>query len=310
MQIRKRHIPLFMSVNNDTLPYLAVTLKSLSEHLNDETVVNVRILTSGLATYNQRKLRHIKIDNVDITIVDVNSRLEDYRADFEERLGSFYGEECFYPFFIAEMYPRLARAIYLECGTLVRDDIEKIYQSELGDNFIGGMRSEDELDAKFNLYREMWVGVDPNGYIDSSVMIMNLSLLRRHRIVNRFVRLLTGYNFDTVSAASDYINFLCKGRTVVLNEEWRTSDGSNGIAFFAPYRRPWHYVGTRYADEFWDTARRTPFYDDVRSAYFAFNEEEKEREEKVLQKVFIHADELAKSSGGFYQVLGDNYLVE
>lgn len=310
MQIRKKHIPIFTSVTNDTMEYLAVTVKSISENLVGDSVVDLRVLTSGLATYNQRKLRHIKFHNIEVSVIDVNSKVEDYRADFEERLGYFYKEESFYPFFIADMFPRLARCMYIECGTLVRDDVEKIYHTEIGDDLIGGVKICDELEESLAPYREKWVGVDRERYIATSLMIINLSIFRKYRIAARFIRLLTGYNFDTVSCASDYMNFLCKGRVRVLNEEWKIGDGGNdSVVIFPPYRLPWYHVDTEYADEFWETSRRTPFYDDVREAYFNFNEVKKEEERVNIERMLTHADKLSKSDGGFYNVLGDNYLL-
>ena len=311
--MRKKHIPLFTSVTNDNIAHLAVTLKSVSEHLSDECTADVRIMVSDLAAYNQKKLRHMQLENVGITIVDLSSRVEDYRQDLEERLGLFHGEESFYPFFIADMCPRLARAIYIECGTVIRDDIEKLYSAELGEDIIGGVTGADEFGERLSDYRERWVGVDSTEYIDCSVLLINLSLFRKYRILNRFFRLLLGYNFDSVSAASDYMNFLCKGRVRSLNEDWRIEgreDRADGVAVFAPYRRPWQHVNMPYADEFWDTARRTPFYYDVREAYFCFGENEKQLEAVYLEQMLAHAELLADSAGGFYDVLGDNYLIE
>lgn len=310
MKTRKRHIPIFTSVTNDNLPHLIVTLKSISEYLDEECIIDARVLTAGLAAYNQRKLRHVKLFNVEITIVDINSRVEDCRADLEERLGSFYGEESFYPFFIADMYPRLARAMYVSCGTLVREDIEKLYHADIGGDLIGGMRRTDGFEDQLELYRRTWVGIDEERYVDTSVLLMNLSLFRKYRIESRFTRLLMGYNFDTVSAANDYMNFLCKRHVSILNDEWRREDGTDGIVSFAPYRLPWHYVSIPYADEFWDVARTTPLYDDVRSCYCDFNDEEKDRATKALDAMIAHAQRLAAEDGGFSKVLGDNYLIE
>lgn len=312
LKMRKRHIPIFMSVTNDTLEYLAVTVRSINDNLTEDCVADLRVLTSDLASYNRRKLRHMKFDNVEISIVDVNAIVEDYRADFEERLGYFHREDSFYPFFIADMYPRLAKAMYVECGTLFRDDVEKIYHTELGEDVVGGIRFCDEINERLRPYRERWVGVDGDKYIESSIMIINLSLFRKYRIGNRFARLLMGYNFDTVSAASDYMNFLCKGRVCVLNDTWKIKDDveeNDAVAIFTPYRRPWYHVEMRYADEFWDVSRKTPFYNDVRDAYLAFGDDSKDEEAKEFEKMLAHADELSKSQGGFHNVLGDNYLL-
>ena len=312
MKTRRKHVPLFISVTNESVPYLAVTLKSVSENLKSECIVDVRVLTSCLAQYNQRKIRHIDLEGIDICIVDINSRVEDYRADFEERLGGFYGEESFYPFFIADMYPRIAKAIYVECGTLIRDDIGRLYDTELGDDIIGGVVKNDEIEGRLSAYRDSWVGVESDKYVDTSVLLMNLTLLRKYRIEDRFIRLLTGYNFDTVSAAGDYMNFLCKGRVSYLDSLWKASDkdaNSDKVVAFAPYRLPWRYVNIAYADEFWDTARRTPFYKDVRDDYINFNEEEKMKARELLERLISHAQRLVNADGGFRRVLGDNYLL-
>lgn len=311
--MRKRHIAIFTSVTNDNIAHLAVTLKSVSEHLSEGSVADVRVMSADLAAYNQRKLRHLGLDNVEITIVDLNSRIKDYRGDLEERLGSFFGEDSFYPFFVADMYPRLGRALYVECGTVVRDSVERLYDIELGDGIIGGVVRDDDITDRFSAYRKRWVGVDSDEYIDCSVLLMNLTLFRKYRIEQRFIRLLLGYNFDSISAASDYMNFLCRGRTKALNSDWQIkgrSEMADGIAAFTPYGRPWQHVNTPYADEFWETARRTPFYCDVRDAYFDFSENERARQAEHVKSMLLRADALADSRGGFYEILGDNYLLE
>lgn len=302
--MRKRHIPVFTSVTNDTLPYLAVTLKSISDFTNGECIADVRILTSGLAAYNQRKLRHLSLEGVELSIVDINRRIEDYRADLEERLGYFGREASFYPFFIAASYPKIARAFYIECGSIVRRDIEELYRADMGGALISGLgRVGTDADAVMTDYVTRWVGVDTDGYVSTSAMLINLTLFRKYRIENRFIRLITGYNFDSVSAADDYMNFLCKGRTKIL-DCW-----TDGVVTFKAHERPWRHVNLTYADEFWDLARKTPFYDEVRNGYFDFNETEKEREIAELEKLLAHAKQLSVSDGGFYGVLGDNYLI-
>lgn len=310
MSIRKKHIAFFTSVTNESLPYLSVTLQSLSNNRKGECVIDVRVMTSGLAAYNCRKIRHMSFDGINISIVDMNPRVEDYRADMEERLGGFYGEESFYPFFIAGMYPRLAKAIYVECGSIIRKDIEKLFDTDLGDDIIGGFVKRDEVDKSLADYRESWVGVDSGKYVDPSAMLMNLNLFRKYRIEDRFLRLLTGYNFDTVSAAADYINFLCKGKARIFNGVWSTDgEDSDMVVSFAPYSPPWRCVGVKYADEFWDIARRTPFYEDVRDSYIDFDDEARNKTDELLSELISHALELVGSVGGFYSVLGDNYLL-
>ena len=303
--MQKRHVPIFTSVTNEALPYLAVTLKSISDFTGEGCVSDVRVLTSGLAAYNQRKLRHLSLPRVSISIVDINRRVEDYRADFEERLGYFLSEESFYPFFIASAYPKISRALYVECGSLIRRDVEEIYRVDMENSLICGYKcSSRGRDALFLRYVREWVGINPEKYIDTSAMLMNFTLFRKYRIENRFIRLIMGYNFDSVSVADDYMNFLCRGK-VRIADEW----GEGDIVTYRPYERPWRHVNLAYADEFWDVARKTPFYEEVRNAYFQFDDTEKEKETSELEKLVSHAEKLSVSPEGFYNVLGENYLI-
>ena len=136
----------------------------------------------------------------------------------------------------------------------------------------------------------------------------NLSELRRHKIEEKFKRLLTGYNFDTVAPAGDYLNFLARSRTAVLNDEWLSDDGAM-IATFDYYNCPWHRIDLQFADEVWEIARRTPFYDDVRDAYLEMDDTKRERMAKAREEMIERARRLSVSEGGFFGTLGDNYLI-
>ena len=203
------------------------------------------------------------------------------------------------------MYPRVGKALYLECGTLLTCDAEEILCADMRGAILGGLSILDEDGRK---YAERWVGVDPDCYVDSSAMLLNFNLFRKNKIEERFTRLLTGYNFDTVSPLDDYINFLMIGNSVSLNRDWLGEDDKPMLVTFRAYKKPWHYVNIPYADEFWDTARRTPFYDEIRDKYIDFNDEAKKRQLEYLDKILAHREHLSAIDGGFYATLGDNYL--
>ena len=308
MGIRTKHIPIFIPTSDIDVPYLAVTLESISEHASDECVYDVRVLTSGIAPYNRRKLRHMSLKGISLYIVDLDSKAQEYRADLEERLSG-EGEEIFYPLIIASMYPRITKALCFKPGALLRCDPEELYRVDTGNAMIAGFcKSGSYFDEAFKDYARHWVGVLPERYVDTGAMILNLSEFRRHKIEEKFKRLIIGYNFDTVSPDGDYLNFLARSRATVLNDEWQSEDGAM-VATFDRYNNPWLCVDMELADEAWDVARRTPFYDDVRDAYLEMDGEGRERTAKEREKKVDHARRLAASEGGFFGTLGDNYLV-
>ena len=250
----------------------------------------------------------MELPGVDISIVDVNDRVVSYRADIDVRLGSFYTEECFYPFLIASMYSRIAKALYVECGTVFRVDAATVFGIEIGEAVVAGFSYRDDNLIGFDTYVSRWVGVSPDKYIAPQLMLLNLNAMRKNRTAEKFKRLLTGYNFDTIYPAADYLNFLSKGCTTVLDKEWE----KNGVRYavtFSPYRQPWKYVNTSDAQEFWDMARKTAFYEDVRDEYLRFNEDKKKENEALIYRINEHISSLEGVEGGFYATLGENYLI-
>jgi hypothetical protein len=68
-------------------------------------------------------------------------------------------------------------------------------------------------------------------------------------------------------------------------------------------------VDVPFADEAWEVARRTPFYEDVRDVYFATDTKTRESIEYMRKETVEKAKKLAKADGGFFGTLGDNYLI-
>ena len=309
MSIRTKHIPIFIPASDATVPYLAVTLQSISEHASEEYIYDVRVLTSGIAPYNRRKLRHMSLFGISLYIVDLDSKVQEYRADLEERLSGGDGEEIFYPLLIASMYPRITKALCFKAGTLLRCDPEELYRVDIGDAMVAGLNKGGSYFGEvFDAYARHWVGVESGRYVDTGAMLLNFSAFRRHKIEERFKRLITGYNFDTVSPAGDYLNFLTRSRATVINDEWH-SQGEVMIATFDNYNSPWYCVDLPFADEVWDVARRTPFYDDVRDAYIDMDESKREMMAREKEEMISHARRLSMAEGGFFGTLGDNYLI-
>ena len=209
----KRRIPIFLASDDNYIPYLAVTVKSIELHASDENTYDVKVLTSGLSKSSQDKLLQLQTDNLNIEIVNIEEKIKEHRGRINRTLRDYYSEAIFYRMFIAAMYPRLTRAIYIDSDVVLVDDIAKLYFSDIGDNVIGAV-TDESISAVPELcdYVREWVGVPEGKYVDSGVLLMNLTAFRKHRIAEKFKKLIFSYNFDTVAPDRDYINFLCRGK--------------------------------------------------------------------------------------------------
>ena len=314
--MKKKHISIFMAVDDNYLSYLIVAIKSISIHSSDEYVYDVRVLNTGLSRTNVRKLRHMSFDNVVITLVDIERIVGALREDMAHRLRDYYSEAIYYRMFIASMYPRLTRAVYIDCDVILVDDIAKLYFTDIGDNVLGAVADElvptvPELVG----YVEKWVGVKKERYFNSGVLLMNLTAFRKYKIAEKFKRLLLGYNFDTIEPDQDYLNFLCRDRIFYLNAGWNKQPKADNylpvenqhLIHYNLYSKPWYYSGVPYEDLFWDVARRTPYYTDIVRGFVEYSEQNKEKDRIGGERLLCRANELSNSRGGFAETLGDNF---
>ncbi len=306
--MKKKHIPIFMAADDEYLPYLTVTLKSISLHSSREYIYDVRILSSGFQPYNVRKLRHMRLENLNIMIVNMNDIAERLRPDFEKQLRDYYSESIFYRLFIAEMYPRLTKAIYIDSDVVLNDDIARLYFEELGDNILGGITDETILETEaFSSYAERWVGVPAEKYINSGVLLMNLKAFREAGILDIFTRMLVRSNPETVAPDQDYLNFLCQGRIKYLDGGWNKQPKLGNLRpaeeqhliHYNLNLKPWHYDDVPYSEQFWRIAMLTPFYDDIAGKLRAYSGEEKERDRCDSERLVERAGKLAMTGGGF-----------
>ena len=311
--MNKRHVYIFMAADDNYIPYLIVTAKSISLHSSDEYIYDLTVLNNGLEPQNVRKLRHLELKNVHISLVNVEKSLDVFGGDLSTRLRDYYSEAIFYRMFIASMYPRLSHAVYIDCDVVLVDDIAKLYFTDIGDNILGAVADESiPAVPEFCDYVENWVGIPADRYINSGVLLMNLKAFRQNEIAERFERLVTEYNFDTVAPDQDYLNYLCRGKIHYLDGGWNKQPKPDNVApieglhliHYNLYNKPWHYGGLPYENAFWDVARMTPYYSDIVAGFVEYGDDDKAKDAEGGRRLIERAAELARSRGGFAETLG------
>ncbi len=309
--MKKKHIPIFMAADDAYLPYLTVAIKSISMHSTSANSYDIRILTSGLLPQNIRKLRHMSLPNITIRIVDMNERIAQHRERMSTRLRDYYSEAIYYRIFIARMYPRLAKAIYIDSDVVLNSDIAELYATPLGKSLIGAVTDETiVLLREFSEYARKWVGVEPHEYINSGVMVMNLKQMRKEGFEEKFTELLTKYNFDTIAPDQDYFNHICKGRISYLPAVWNKQPKAETPTPLSDVKlihynlnlKPWHYREIPYADRFWQIAMLTGVYDYIVEEFKGFTEQRRLEEKRDNERLVARAVLLSRSRGGFASI--------
>ena len=288
--MNKQLIPVFFSCDEAYAPYLAVAIKSLIENGNtDKHIYEINVLNTDISDDNKKKILNLAQEGYDIIFRDVSKQIADIEKESESRLRDYYSLSIYYRIFIPNLFKDYDKVLYLDADIVIVDDVANLYNLEMGDNLLAGttdgvVRLVDE----FKDYVVDAVGVDKwEDYINSGVLVMNTKGLREAKIEEKFLYLLTKYNFDTVAPDQDYLNALCKNRITHFEMYWNFMpnvdadyrDEDLHLIHYNMFQKPWNYPDMRCAEYFNKYAKMTEYYDFIKSQAVTDPEERKAKEQ-------------------------------
>lgn len=309
-----KNIPIFFSCDDNYIPFLGVAIKSLIENSSKNNNYYIYVLHSKMSIKNMKIITGMEKENVSICFYDVSKKLKKYGEKLN--LRDYYTVSIYFRLFIPDMFPNLKKAIYLDSDMVILDDIAKLYDTELGDNLLGGV--PDAIIAsrqEFRDYAELGCGIYPyTKYFNSGMMLMNLEAMREFDLEGKFEHLFNTYRFETVCPDQDYLNVICKDRVLYLDEGWDKMAIDGGyenpmIVHYNNFAKPWQQDGINYAEFFWKYAKETPYYDEIMNIRNNFNEEKLLMQAKGGEELVKSTIRIVNSDKNFKRVLFDTGIL-
>ena len=290
-----KEIPVFFAVDNGYIPFLSVALRSLIDNTSKENIYAIKILYTNVTEENKIKIKKYETENISIEFVDLNKQLEKIKEKLYTR--NYFSNTTYYRLFIPELYPEYDKAVYIDSDTVCLSDIAELYNTDMGDNLIAGIPDGviQAIDI-FKDYVERVVGVaDYNNYFNAGVIVMNLKELRDYKFEEKFIYMLEKIKFE-VAQDQDYLNRLCKGRVKILDYSWNRmpvmgkTEGKINLIHYNLGAKPWYFDNVVYQEYFWEYAKKTEFYNEIKELGTKYTDEDKERDDSNSLKLM----ELAK----------------
>ena len=277
-------IPVFYACDNSFAKYMVVSLKSLLCNASPDYRYRIHILHSDITEELQEKVRAMATDYAEICFHDVRMHLQ----EIAERLPirDYYSNTTYYRMFIAEMFPEYDKALYIDSDTVVPGDISELYEKELGDNYVGAAHEQAMVQENvYGCYVEEVLGIDRNNYFNAGVLLINCKAFRENRLLEKFIELLGIYNF-VVTQDEDYLNVLCKDKVLWIEQQWNTEmfgeipypEKEYKLIHYIMVSKPWHYADCRCGAFFWEYAKQTFAYEEIKEVLENYTDEEKERD--------------------------------
>ena len=300
-----QEIPIFFSSDDNYVPYLTVAIQSLKEHSGKENSYRIIILTSCMNEKNKKELKKLETKNIKIDYEDVSKSLAKIDKELNLRLRDYYSTAIFYRLFIPNLFPYYEKAIYLDADMVILDDVAKLFEMEMNDNLLIATTDMVVNESKaFREYSKVALGLEPEKYINSGMLVMNLREMRKEKIEQKFIYLLLKYNMEVIAPDQDYLNLLCKDRIKYIEENWDKmpdygkdyEEKDLHIIHYNMMRKPWHYKEVPYSNVFWKYAEKTNYYDSLKNELNNYTQDQVKADIQGVENLTKLSDKIIKNN--------------
>ncbi|MBQ4116043.1 MAG: glycosyltransferase family 8 protein [Clostridia bacterium] len=303
-----KEIPIFFSTDDNYIPYLDVAIASLIDNASKKYSYRIIVLNTGLQPENIAKVKLNERDGFAIDFFDISKHLKNIKSHFKNVYH--FSIVTYYRLFIASLFPQYEKIVYLDCDLVVLGDISELYNISLGNNILGAVADQHVGNTnEFRVYAERAIGVNPDTYFNAGVLVINLNKFRNDNIEEKFVELITKYDFDLLDPDQAYLNYLCQGKIYMLPSSWNkvpmpfACKSEKNIVHYALYKKPWQYDDITDGDCFWEYAEKSPFYQQILQNKAMFGEAERAEKEAAAKDIIEHAKKIAASDYTFSKLI-------
>ncbi len=300
-------VPVFLAINNAYAPYAAAAIHSLEQKSNKNRYYRVIILHDGLSWPNRIRLRSLVTKNMAIQFKKITHSLYlraivTYCTRRQKGAGDFFSSAVYYyRFFIPRLFPMYEKAVYIDSDTILRGDIGELFDMELNETEVIAAMVDPKVTTvpEFRDYVDKAVGVPHDEYVNDGVMLMSLKKMRKMKYLSTMIDLIRKYDADLVAPDQDYANVILKGKIHYFGAEWNAEPQKKlpkdtKLVHFNLFNKPWHYKDVPCEELFWNAAKGTGFYGDLKRQQAAFTAEKQKEEREKVGALIEKAGKLAK----------------
>ena len=306
-------IPIFYACDDAFVKYTIVSLSSMIKNASKDCQYKIYVLHTDISDEMKQKTLELQNGNFEIIFVSVEKYLKRFTKKLPVR--HYYSKTTYYRLFIAEMFPEYEKAIYIDSDTIVLGDISKLYSVDISSYLIAGCKEQamEQVDV-YGTYVEKVIGISRHEFFNAGIMLINCKKFREEKILDKFVYYLGVYDF-IVTQDEDYLNLICKDNVLWLDQKWNT-ELTNGLEYdydvtkanilhYIMVNKPWHYQNCRCADIFWEYAKDTSVYDDLKSELDGYTDEQRENDASSALHLAQMAKDETDKEDNFLNVWGD-----
>lgn len=161
-----------------------VAISSLLRHRNKNRLYRIYILANHVSARHIELFHALKVPNFDVEVVDVSQN--DVYANYDRmRYAPHVSATALFKFNLPEVLSSIDKVLYMDGDILIRDDLEALYDMELGDCY-AGVCKDIGAESFPSPYNER-LHIKHVSYFNSGVMLLNLKLMREESISQKLL---------------------------------------------------------------------------------------------------------------------------
>ena len=266
------HIHLFFALNDNYCPHCCTTMVSILEN-NGNLFFEFYLLSDYISPENRQKLdclnqqydhfqiHYVKVDNTIFKQFDLNIQ--------------YITPQTYYRYAIAEWFPQLDKALYLDCDLIVKGSLEELWHTDISDYLCAGV---PDLWIE-NIYYKPEIKLQPHEcYINAGVLLLNLKKMRAEHTYQALCQTTEQPPCKIKFQDQDIINLVCRGKIKALPERFNFSTENAFkhpdqipeavIVHYTGERKPWSkgVCGNPLKQLYFDYWEKTPYYTPLQNA--------------------------------------------
>lgn len=291
---KKDAVPVVLAANNGFVPIFATCLQSILETSNEKNNYDIILIQSDVTPENKALLKGMlrKRPNFSLRFYDASELIGGYKLEAKAHISV----ETYYRFLIQEAMPDYEKVLYIDCDLIVKKDLAKLFSTNIEGYMLAAAYDPDfigQVNGANSATKEYAENVltlkDPYAYFQAGVILFNEKEMRKAHTLNEWLEYATyPYRYSD----QDVLNIYCQGRVKYIDMAWNmiydcnheriskvinfapdeirkeymVAHANPSIVHYAGFMKPWHDTKQEFAVDFWQFARKTPYYEQLLQA--------------------------------------------
>lgn len=297
-------VPIVISGDNNYAPYLGVCIKSIIENSTSQNNYEIYILEADIDMYYKTEILKMQSANVYIKFINISNTLNSIDINSLYTCNHFT-IATYFRFFIPRIFRKFKKILYLDCDTIVLDDVSILYNIDLHNKYIAAVQDIEMFRAVYNdkFYHSNWGEylektlqlTSKSGYFQAGVMIFDIKKLLDYNFEQKCLDLLS--RIKPIYVDQCIMNSVLQNKVLYTNIEWnvqwqiplhvniehqlpyhlckkyKESLNKPKIIHYAGNIKPWNNTNYSLSAYWWMYARKTSFYEELLIKLFSINKQ-------------------------------------